>query len=63
MTKEGTSLHIAIEDVTVPGQFICGSQPFHGKYCDLTLYAVKAPRVLLGSAEHLSVQYNSQIEN
>ena len=63
MTKEGSSLHIAIEDVTVPGQFICGSQLFHGKYCDLILDAVKTLQVLLGSAEHLSVQFNSQIEN
>ena len=63
MTKKGTSLHIAIEDVTVPGQFICGSQLFHRKCCDLILDAVKSLQVLLGSAEHLSVQYSSQIEN
>ena len=32
--NQGTSLHIAIKDVTVTGQFICGSQLFHGKCCD-----------------------------
>ena len=63
MTKEGTSLHIAIKHVTVTGQFICGSRLFHGKYCDLILDSVKTLQVLLGSAEHLSAQYNSQIEN
>ena len=49
LTKECSSLHIAMKDVTVRGQFICGS------HCIL--------QVLLGSAKHLSVEYNSQIKN
>ena len=60
VTKESTSLHIEVKDVTVPGQFICGSQLCHGKCWDLTLDSVKTLQVLLGSAEHLFVQYNSR---
>ena len=60
---EGTSLHIPMKDVTVLGQFTCGSQLFRGKCFDLILNTLKTLQVLLGSAEHLSVQYNTQIEN
>ena len=59
LTKECSSLHIAMKDVTVPGQFICGS------HFSMENVVIKFSilQVLLWSAKHLSVECNSQIKN